>query len=118
MPRFRCPRFDPGRRLAAHLAKVDNPGDHHFVLLNRNVSVPIGDTARWVDDPDVIVCDPWWFIDDGGDAHLFTSRKAKDLRQEILDNKAGLAVDLALPLGTGHSARFGTKHGGTDYGTT
>ena len=93
-------------------AKVSNPGDHHFVLLNRNTSIDIQDPS-WTTDPHVVICDPWWFTDDGGDAHFFVAKQAKALGEEILANKAGLAVDLAMPLGSGHSTRFATKHAAT-----
>jgi hypothetical protein len=99
-------------------AKVSNPGDHHFVLINRNVSIAIGDTAGWIHDPHLVICDPWWFTDDGGDAHFFVNPKARDLRQEILENAEGLAVDLALPLGSGHSTRFSAHHGTVNYYTS
>jgi len=102
----------PANRPMVEKAKVSNPGDHHFVLINRNPSIAIADLS-WMDNPDVIICDPWWFTDDGGDAHFIASRKAKDVRDEIRANKAGLAVDLALPLGSGHSTRFADKHAGT-----
>jgi hypothetical protein len=99
-------------------AKVSNPGDHHFVLINRNASIDILNVDGWSNDPNLVICDPWWFTDDGGDAHFFISKQARDLRAEILDNAKGLAVDLALPLGKGHSTRFAGNHGAVNYWTS
>ncbi len=99
-------------------AKVSNPGDHHFVLINRNVSVNILDFDGWANDPNLVICDPWWFTDDGGDAHFFISKQARDLRAEIHENAKGLAVDLALPLGSGHSTRLDTRHAAVNYLTS
>ncbi len=100
-----------GKRPMVEKACVSNPGDHHFVLINRNTSIPIEAIDQWSTD-DVIICDGWWFKD--GDAKMLSGH-THGLRQEILENKAGLQVSLALPLGSGHSSHFQSKYPNVNF---
>jgi hypothetical protein len=81
------------------------PADHCFVVINRP-PVNIQNVWGWINNGNVIICDPWWFHD--GDALLANDWRGHNdsLLRYIIDNNRHLEVIGTVYLGEGHSPRY------------
>jgi hypothetical protein len=98
--------------------EASNPGDHSFIVINRNCTVDIQNVDEWSRNPNTIICDPWWFHE--GDAFFPANahegaNDAGMLVNYIEENSDGLKVLLRARLGCGHSDRFKKKHPKRDF---
>jgi hypothetical protein len=93
---------------------------HCFVVVNRPDGVDINDVTQWMNTPNVIICDPWWFHNGAAFRANDTSQDFKDLRDKIMADGSSnrLLRYNEAKLGSGHSYRYrhGThKHHGLSY---